>query len=370
VWYDENELGGGDAWDQKIRRQIRECDFFMPVISAQTQARHEGYFRREWRLAVDRTLDMADGHLFLIPVVLDDTSQATARVPESFGLVQWVKVPNGQPTPALTALCNRLVSGREPEKAPARRAAAPGKGNGSKAVPRPLPEFPIEEPGQRVKFWVHVAGWALKSGGIMFKRLPRWVRLIAYLWLFVVLVSRGCMHRRETYETISPEAAAKLKAISENYKGGSNIEDVGKLGLDIARAFDKEDGTNIDGSAMLAIPFIAVGSSPEVAKLANTTFAVLYGRLAIAHKGQVGLSAEPLASLDIGIAATRGRASHSKYVICGGIENHGTAPVLTIDIVEVSGGSVAWSKSYPAENSDPAKIADDVESHLPSLDDN
>ena len=24
VWYDENELGGGDAWDQKIRRQIRE----------------------------------------------------------------------------------------------------------------------------------------------------------------------------------------------------------------------------------------------------------------------------------------------------------------------------------------------------------
>src|SRR5215475_527562 len=58
VWYDESELGGGDAWDQKIRRQIRECDFFMPVISAQTEARPEGYFRREWRLAVERTLDM------------------------------------------------------------------------------------------------------------------------------------------------------------------------------------------------------------------------------------------------------------------------------------------------------------------------
>ena len=39
VWYDESGLDGGDAWDQKIRRQIRECDFFMPVISAQTDAR-------------------------------------------------------------------------------------------------------------------------------------------------------------------------------------------------------------------------------------------------------------------------------------------------------------------------------------------
>ncbi|HVS77740.1 MAG TPA: toll/interleukin-1 receptor domain-containing protein, partial [Steroidobacteraceae bacterium] len=52
VWYDESDLVGGDAWDQKIRRQIRECDYFMPVISAHTEARHEGYFRREWRLAV------------------------------------------------------------------------------------------------------------------------------------------------------------------------------------------------------------------------------------------------------------------------------------------------------------------------------
>ena len=42
VWFDQNELRGGDAWDQKIRRQIRECDYFMPLISANTEARKEG----------------------------------------------------------------------------------------------------------------------------------------------------------------------------------------------------------------------------------------------------------------------------------------------------------------------------------------
>ncbi len=39
VWFDQSELRGGDAWDQKIRRQIKGCALFVPVISARTQAR-------------------------------------------------------------------------------------------------------------------------------------------------------------------------------------------------------------------------------------------------------------------------------------------------------------------------------------------
>jgi hypothetical protein len=115
VWLDQSELGGGDAWDQKIRKQIRECDYFMPIVSARTEARHEGYFRREWRLAVERTLDMADDHLFLLPVVIDATDQAHARVPEKFLSVQWLRVPDGQPTPGLETLCRRILSGEPAE---------------------------------------------------------------------------------------------------------------------------------------------------------------------------------------------------------------------------------------------------------------
>src|ERR1700730_15723999 len=62
VWYDEGGLNGGGVWDQKIRRQIRECDFFMPLISAQTAARPEGYFRREWRLGGAGNLDLGGRH--------------------------------------------------------------------------------------------------------------------------------------------------------------------------------------------------------------------------------------------------------------------------------------------------------------------
>ncbi len=92
VWFDQNELRGGDAWDQKIRRQIKECALFVPLITPNTNARLEGYFRLEWKLAVDRSHLMADDAPFLFPVVVGDVADATARVPEKFRDVQWTRL--------------------------------------------------------------------------------------------------------------------------------------------------------------------------------------------------------------------------------------------------------------------------------------
>ena len=89
VWLDTSELRGGDAWDASIRKQIRACALFMPVISANTRARAEGYFRLEWKLAVDRSHLMAAEKAFLLPVVIDSTSEADALVPDKFREVQW-----------------------------------------------------------------------------------------------------------------------------------------------------------------------------------------------------------------------------------------------------------------------------------------
>jgi hypothetical protein len=56
----KRELRGGEAWDRQIRKQIHDCALFVPVISAHSDARREGYFRREWKLAAERTADMAE----------------------------------------------------------------------------------------------------------------------------------------------------------------------------------------------------------------------------------------------------------------------------------------------------------------------
>src|ERR1700710_1113459 len=76
VWFDQSELRGGDSWDAKIRKQIKECALFVPIISANTNSRPEGYFRLEWKLAVDRSHLLAGDPVFLFPVVLGGTSVA------------------------------------------------------------------------------------------------------------------------------------------------------------------------------------------------------------------------------------------------------------------------------------------------------
>ena len=110
VWFDQSELRGGDAWDQKIRQQVKSCYLFVPIISANTQSRKEGYFRREWNLAVARTLDMAEGMAFLLPVVVDGTSDSEALVPEKFREVQWTRLPAGANSDAFVDHVRRLLS--------------------------------------------------------------------------------------------------------------------------------------------------------------------------------------------------------------------------------------------------------------------
>ena len=109
VWFDLNELVGGDQWDAKIRGQIKNCALFMPVISASTQARAEGYFRLEWRLADQRTHLMGKTKSFLMPVCIDGTSDAESDVPDSFGTVQWTRLPDGVTTPAFTARVKKVL---------------------------------------------------------------------------------------------------------------------------------------------------------------------------------------------------------------------------------------------------------------------
>jgi TolB-like protein/Tfp pilus assembly protein PilF len=121
VWFDQSELRGGDVWDQKIRREIRDCALFIAVISANTASRHEGYFRLEWDLADQRTHMMARNRAFILPVSPDATPEAGADVPESFQRVQWTRLPNGETPPALVERVQRLLS---PEPSTTPRAPA------------------------------------------------------------------------------------------------------------------------------------------------------------------------------------------------------------------------------------------------------
>jgi len=133
VWFDKSELRGGDIWDARIRQQVRDCALFIPIISARTQARAEGYFRLEWRLAEQRTHLMGRQRAFLVPVCIDDTPERDADVPDSFLSVQWVRLPEGTPTTEFVERVRRLIAPQRPPEAASLRSAVPAAAT---ALPR------------------------------------------------------------------------------------------------------------------------------------------------------------------------------------------------------------------------------------------
>jgi adenylate cyclase len=111
VWFDQSDLrGGGDAWDASIRRQIKACALFIPIISRHTHTRDEGYFWLEWKLAVDRSHLMVADRPFLLPVVIDDTPDQDDKVPDRFRDVQWTRLRGGQNAEAFVERVRRLLS--------------------------------------------------------------------------------------------------------------------------------------------------------------------------------------------------------------------------------------------------------------------
>ena len=89
--------------------QIRECALFIALISANTNARSEGYFRLEWKLAVDRSHLKADDQTFLLPVLVDELSESAARVPDRFRERQWLRFVSSETPAALVARVCQLL---------------------------------------------------------------------------------------------------------------------------------------------------------------------------------------------------------------------------------------------------------------------
>jgi TolB-like protein/Flp pilus assembly protein TadD len=138
VWFDQSELRGGDTWDASIRKQIKNCALFIPVISRNTHARDEGYFRLEWKLAVDRSHLMTANRPFLVPVVIDDTSDQDEQVPDRFRELQWTRLAQGATTDAFVEHVHRLLSG-ELAREPSSPKPVAARVSAATTTPKPVP---------------------------------------------------------------------------------------------------------------------------------------------------------------------------------------------------------------------------------------
>lgn len=99
AWFDKSALRPGDDWEQHILGAIQRCGLFLPLLSANTEQRSEGYFRREWDEAAERSRRI-QGRKFIFPIAIDpDYSGDMGRyglVPERFKAFQYSHAPGGE----------------------------------------------------------------------------------------------------------------------------------------------------------------------------------------------------------------------------------------------------------------------------------
>jgi hypothetical protein len=349
VWYDENELTGGESWDRKIRRQIRECTYFMPVVSASSNARAEGYFRREWRLAVERTQDLADDVIFLLPVAIDGTDESTARVPDAFLNVQWLRAPEGEPTPALLELAQRLLAGgsHQLHRPPAPRSAPPRRAK------NPAPVTAHDEPPHPPWFRQVQRYWRM---------MPRWVQICLWVILLITLLGKcagggdnsDAKERRQREERAllgnnkperpppakKPQVASDedLEAIKRNV--GEALRDV----LQNVATDANDDKSAKPGPVLLAVPFAA--ENDKQSEFSSRVLTLLWGRVVLLRPGRVDLSATPLTGAEGDTTPLeRAKAKHARFLLTG----REAAGTLRVELRAVASGDLVWHGDYPTD---------------------
>lgn len=110
VFFDRDQLQPGNDWDAKLRLSIRQCSLFVPIISRETLTQERRYFRAEWNLALEeaKMASFSAEEVFLLPVVIDDTTIDEPALPPMFRQFQWKSLPDGQTTPDFVARVKQL----------------------------------------------------------------------------------------------------------------------------------------------------------------------------------------------------------------------------------------------------------------------
>ncbi len=114
IWLDKTKLHPGDEWEREINAALKRCDLFLPLLSANTEGRTDGYFHREWSIAEERRRQVL-GRRFIIPIVVDPAYTGNANdynlIPDGFSALQFGHAPGGRMNDELRGIMIEALRG-------------------------------------------------------------------------------------------------------------------------------------------------------------------------------------------------------------------------------------------------------------------
>jgi hypothetical protein len=79
VWFDKKSLLAGQLWESAALKAIRDCDFFLALLSTRSVSR-KGFVNREIRSALELLDEQPEDRPFLIPIRLDNCTPSHQRL--------------------------------------------------------------------------------------------------------------------------------------------------------------------------------------------------------------------------------------------------------------------------------------------------
>jgi TolB-like protein len=274
----------------------------MPIISANTHSRTEGYFRLEWKLAVDRSHLIAPGQAFLVPVVIDATQHTDERIPERFRELQWTRLPGAEATPAFVDRIRALMEGKS--DLPQRESSSPGP-----AVPGGL------------------AGGAAPGA-----RRERRIRVAAVTLGILALAGAGLFVARNHLPWTKPASTA-LAPVTERSIAVLPF-------IDMSERKDQEYFA--DGMAEEIIDQLA--KVPQLRVISRTS--------SFQFKGK-GADVRAI-----------GAAIGARYVVEGSVRRSGSQLRITAQLTDAADGSQRWSERYDRDIGDVLRVQDEIATSL------
>ncbi|NJL59860.1 MAG: toll/interleukin-1 receptor domain-containing protein [Desulfobacteraceae bacterium] len=87
TWLDKENLLPGQDWKAVIRKEIKESDYFIALLSSKSLSKR-GYVQKELKTALDTLGEFPKGEIFIIPVRLD----ACEPMDEQLQNLHWAEV--------------------------------------------------------------------------------------------------------------------------------------------------------------------------------------------------------------------------------------------------------------------------------------
>src|SRR6266700_548872 len=331
VWFDQSELRGGDAWDAAIRQQIKACSLFMPVISATTCARVEGYFRLEWKLAVDRSYLIAAEKAFIVPVVIDGTRDSDTLVPDRFREVQWTRLANGANATAFAERVSRLLSTAQSYAGPS--LSGPTSSVLMAAAPAPSAQPPGAAPAS--------AAAGSHSPAVSRSRLLWVVVALVVVVAGYLVVDRFSAARRNTQTEAVSVPSTATPAVQPNSPTPS-VNPISERSIAVLpfvnMSSDKDQVYFSDGLSEELIDLLT--KVPDLRVPARTSSFFFKGKS----------EKIPAIARELGVA----------HLLEGSVRKVGNRLRVTAQLIRADTGYDIWSETYDRELKDVFKVQDEI----------